>query len=64
MCLIYSKPVLQYRQVALSLYAIHVYRVVRSSDRPWGFVPKKTFDRGSLSNEETRYLKKELDEIE
>ena len=50
-------------QVALSLCTIQLYRVVRSSDH--GDLSRKNpFDHASLSDEETRDVKKELDEID
>ena len=50
--------------VALSLCTIHcMYRVVRSSDH--GDLSRQNpVDRASLSNKETRDIKKELDEID
>ncbi len=49
-------------QVALSLCTIHLYRVVRSSDH--GDLSRRNLsDHASLSNEETRDVKKEFDEI-
>jgi hypothetical protein len=50
-------------QVALSLCTIQLYRVVRSSDH--GDLSRKNpFDHASLSDEETRDVKKKLDEID
>ena len=50
-------------QEALSLCTIQLYRVVRSSDH--GDLSRKNpFDHASLSDEETRDVKKELDEID
>ena len=59
----FSKPVLQYRQVPLSLCTIHVYSVVRSSDHG-NLSRKNTFDHMSLSNKETIDVLKELDGID
>ena len=50
-------------QVALSLCTIQLYRVVRSSDHG-DLSRQNAVDRASLSNEETRDIKKELDEID
>ena len=50
-------------QVALSLCTIQLYRVVRSSDH--GDLSRQNpFDHASLSDEETRDVKKKLDEID
>ena len=50
-------------QVALSLCTIQLYRVVRSSDH--GDLSRKNpFDHASLSDKETRDVKKKLDEID
>ena len=50
-------------QVALSLCTIQLFIVVRSSDH--GDLSRKNpFDHASLSDEETRDVKKKLDEID
>jgi hypothetical protein len=50
-------------QVALSLCTIQLYIVFRSSD-PGDLSRKNPFDHASLSDESTRDVKKELDEID
>ena len=52
-----------FEQVASSQFTIQLYIVVRSSDH--GDLSRQNpVDHASLSNEETRDIKKELDEID
>ena len=50
-------------QVALSLCTIQLYRVVKSGDHG-DLSRKNSFDHVTVSNEETRVVNKELDEID
>ena len=52
------------KQVCLNYEPAEEEWAVWSGGKLWGFVQKKTFWQGSLSNEETKEVKKELDEID
>ena len=63
--MILTTSLMMYRNVHGStrgFVSAQVYRIVRSSDH--GDLSQKSFDHVSLSEEETRDIKKELDDID